>query len=118
MIPAILAPYLAPIVARLVPHKIVIGGMVIVAAVVFIDRRATYRERARCDTAKLQSQLNAALADIKNEKEALADARKKSADLEAQKSQSDEAHERLKKQIASLPVGEQCIITRDRAKRM
>jgi hypothetical protein len=93
-------------------------GLGVLAAVAFIDRRATYRERGKCQAAVIQSKLNAAHADLAAERDARARDQKDAAELAAEKQKTESENETLKAEIAKLPVVEQCIITPDRAKRL
>jgi multidrug resistance efflux pump len=93
-------------------------ALAVVAAFTFVDRRATYRERARCNAAAIQSQLNAARADLSIAKNAADEARQNASELETQKTQAENDNARLKAEIDKLPVADRCIITPDRAKRM
>lgn len=93
-------------------------GVALFAVVAFIDRRATYRERAKCQAAAIQSKLDAANADLKAERDARALDKKNVAELAREKQETDAENETLKAEIAKLPLAEQCIITPERARRM
>ncbi len=45
--------------------RIALIGLALFAGVVFVDRRATYRERAKCDAGKLRAEL----AQVKSERD-------------------------------------------------
>lgn len=58
MITSVLAFLFSPL------GKVVLLGLAIMSAVAFIDRRATYRERGRCEAAVIQAKLDAARKDL------------------------------------------------------
>lgn len=109
---AILAFFLGPL------GRYAMIGIALLAAVAFIDRRATYRERAKCQAAAIQSKLDAANADLKAERDARARDKIDNAELAIEKQRTENENEILKAEIAKLPLAEQCIITPDRAKRL
>lgn len=98
--------------------KIGLIALAVLSAVAFIDRRATYRERDRCQAAVIQSKLNAAKADLEAEISARAVDQATNARLATEKQQADNDNAKLKSDIEKLPVADRCIITPDRARRM
>lgn len=98
--------------------KYALVAVAVLAAVAFIDRKATYRERAKCQAAAIQAKLDAANADLRAEREARERDKVDAAELEKEKSKTDAENDALKVEIAKLPLAEQCIITKDREKRL
>lgn len=98
--------------------RVVLIGLAVLAAIVFIDRRATFRERARCDAAIIQSKLDAANADLKAERDAREQDKKISDDLAAEKATAEARTDELQKRIDKLPLGDRCIVGPDNARRM
>lgn len=68
MIASALAFVLSPL------GRVLMISLAIVSAIAFIDRRATYRERARCAVAALEMKLKAREADLAIAKKTAADA--------------------------------------------
>lgn len=97
--------------------KAVLLILALVAAVGYIDRRATYRERAKCESAKIQSRLDAANRDLEISKRAERDAKVALDELAKQRSDAERENEDLQKRVSELPLAEQCIIT-DRTRRV
>ena len=110
---------IAPIVSFLFSPigKVVVVALGLFSAIAFIDRRATYRERARCNAEKIQSQLNARNADLAIAKRAEEDARRAAQEMATEKQTAETENEELKKRIARLPVGQQCLLP-DRTQRV
>lgn len=88
--------------------KILAVGLAILSAVVFIDRRATYRERAKCEVAKVESQLAAARADADNARKAAALEEGQRVELEALSKTQETELEKLRAEIAKRPLADQC----------
>lgn len=95
--------------------KVLLIGLALVSAVAYIDRRATYRERARCEARIVQSKIDATNADVEIARKAAAEAQKQAQELEAEKQVMEEENDELRKKIARLPVDKQCILP-DRSK--
>lgn len=88
--------------------KAALIGLGLVAAVVFIDRRATFRERARCNAAAIQSQLDATRRDLQATKAAYENAQKHTEELEKEKAASDAELQKVKDDVAKLPADKRC----------
>ena len=97
--------------------KVIMVAIALLGAVAFIDRRATYRERARCNAEKIQSQLDAKNADLEIARQAEAEAKRAAEALATEKQTAETQNEELKRQVAKLPVSQQCILP-DRTKRV
>lgn len=102
----------------LAPYRLIIIGMAILSAVVFIDRRATYRERAKCDAAAMRAERDAALQDLSAEKIARAAEKATIENLEKQKETDDEARQSLEAELAKRPAADRCPLSADDAKRV
>lgn len=90
--------------------KYVLIGVAVLSSIAYIDRKATYRERARCQAAVLQSKLDAQNADLAAARQAEEAARRAAEELGEEKRNAEAETEALRKRIAELPVSEQCII--------
>lgn len=88
--------------------KVIAVGLAIFAGVVAIDRRATYRERAKCDVAKIESQLAAARADVENARKARAFEEEQKKELEREVSDGEKTIAKLREDIAKRPLADQC----------
>ena len=90
--------------------KILLVASLVGGAYAYVDRKATFRERARCQAAVIQSKLDAANADKAAAERAEEEARRAAQELEGEKKNAEAENEALRKKIAALPLAEQCII--------
>lgn len=90
--------------------KYVLIGLAVLSAYAYVDRKATYRERARCNAEKIQSQLDARNADLAIARKSEEAARAALQELNAEKTQAEAENADLKAQIDKLPVSEQCLL--------
>lgn len=90
--------------------KYAVIGLAVLAAYTYVDRKATYRERERCQAAVIQSRLDAANADKLAAERAEEEAKRAAQELEGEKRNAEAENEALRKKIAALPLAEQCII--------
>lgn len=97
--------------------KVVMIGLAIFAAYGYVDRKATFRERARCESAKIQSRLDAANRDLDIAKKAEESAVAALRELTEEKKQAEDENAKLKSEIDKLPVDQQCLLP-DRRQRM
>lgn len=95
--------------------KALLVGLALVAFVGYIDRKATYRERAKCEAAKIQSKLDATNADLAIAKKAEQDAKVALEELSKERSVMEAQNNELAERIKKMPVADQCIIP-DRSK--
>lgn len=97
--------------------KVLLIGLALISFVAYIDRRATYRERARCEQAKIQSKIDATNADTEIARKAAEEAKRLTKELEDERRVMEGENEELKKRIAKLPVDKQCLLP-DRTQRV
>lgn len=88
--------------------RIVVIGIAVLMAVAFIDRRATYRERAKCNARAIQSQLDTARADLKAAKDAHQRDLDATAELEKEKDTANAEAKRLAELVEKLPADKRC----------
>lgn len=112
MIAAVFAFILSP------AGRIVMIALALMSAVAFIDRRATYRERARCDAAAMRAERDAALQDLRAEKEAREREKQTITLLEQQKGTDDEARQNLEAELAKRTPAARCELSDPDARRL
>jgi hypothetical protein len=102
--------------AALAKYLIIAGILAAVAGGIW-KSGANY-ERRKCDAAALRSELAAARKDLAAEKRARAEDQKAIGEIAAEKQKAESDNDKLRNEIKSLPVADQCIIPPDRARRM
>ena len=112
MIASILAFVFSPL------GRIALIGLAIMAAVVTIDRRATYRERAKCDAAAIRAERDAMAQDLKAERDAREREKATILTLEQQKEKDDADLRKLADDLAKRPVVARCNLDDDDARRL
>lgn len=112
MISGIIAAIFSPI------GRIALIALALLAAVGVIDRRATYRERAKCDAAAMRAERDAALQDLRAEKEAREREKQTITILEQQKGTDDEARQSLEAELAKRTPAARCELSDPDARRL
>lgn len=98
--------------------KIAVIAVAALSFVTYVDRRATYRERAKCQEAALRAELEAARRDQSAAEEQRRRAEETAAELEKAKTDAEQRETVLREEISKRPASQRCALTPDAARRM
>lgn len=113
-------PGVGPILAAVPPGgwKIIGLAAAIGFGALYVDRKATYRERAKCTAAAAIAAKKAADVDIAALQEQARAATETAKTLEAERDQADERARQLAAELAKRPDAARCPISEDDARRL
>jgi hypothetical protein len=113
-----MAGLIAKALSFIMPYKLIAIGLAILSVVVFIDRRATYKERSKCDAAALRAELAATKRDLNIQRDVADLVRKQAAVIEQEKSDLDKKVIEYEMELAKRPSAAGCRIGPDDLKRL
>ena len=113
-----IAGLVAKALSFIMPYKMIAIGLAILSVIVFIDRRATYKERSKCDAAALRSELAAARRDLNIQRDVADLARQQAAAIELEKTELDKKVSDYEADLAKRPVAAGCRIGPDDLRRL
>lgn len=113
-------PGVGPFLAMVPPGgwKIIAIVIALGAGVIYVDRHATYKERAKCNARALQAQLSAARIDRDAFKEQAERATQAAEQIEKERNEADDRARKLAEDIAKRPASGRCPLSDDAVKRM
>lgn len=113
-------PGVGPFLALVPPGgwKIIAIVVALGAGVIYVDRHATYKERAKCNARALQAQLAAAQIDRDAFREQAERANEAAGRIEKERNDADERARQLAEDIAKRPASGRCPLSDDAVKRL